>query len=265
MSRRPLVAGNWKMNLDRAGAVALAGQVAARAPQVTGQVDLAIFPPYVYVDAVRQPLGSAPVALGAQDVYFEKNGAFTGEVSAAMLLDLGCEYVILGHSERRHVLGETDETVHRKLVAALTAELGGQRLSPILCVGELLAEREAGQTTAVIRRQFETAFDGVSVGDAGRIVIAYEPVWAIGTGRVATPTQAEEVHADLRKLLSNRYNAGLAAEARILYGGSVKPDNAAELLAKPNVDGALVGGASLKADDFFGIAAGVSQSAGRKA
>jgi triosephosphate isomerase len=172
--------------------------------------------------------------------------------------------VILGHSERRHVLGETDETVHRKLVAALGVELAGDRLIPIVCVGELLVERDAGQTAAVIRRQFESAFADVSAADAACAVIAYEPVWAIGTGRVATPAQAEEVHGDLRKLLANRYNDELAGETRILYGGSVKPDNAAELLAQPNVDGALVGGASLKADDFFGIAAGAIEAARAK-
>lgn len=257
MSRRPLIAGNWKMNLDRAGAVALAQQVAARSAEFTARADLAVFPPSVYLDAVHQTLGSAAVGLGGQNVYFEKNGAFTGEVSTAMLLDLGCQYVLLGHSERRHVLGETDELIHRKLVASLAADSGGRRLTPIVCVGELLDEREAGQTTAVNTRQIEAAYSNVSAADALRTVIAYEPVWAIGTGRVATPAQAEEVHRDLRKLLASRYNADVAAQVRILYGGSVKPDNASELLAQPNVDGALVGGASLKADDFFGIAAGV--------
>lgn len=257
MSRRPLIAGNWKMNLDRAGAIALAEQVAARAAEFAARADLAVFPPNVYLDPVRQALGTAKVGLGGQNVYFEKNGAFTGETSTAMLLDVGCQYVLLGHSERRHVLGETDELIHRKLVASLAAEAGGRRLTPVVCVGESLAEREAGQTTAVNTRQFETAYQDVSAEDALRTVIAYEPVWAIGTGRVATPAQAEEVHRDLRKLLASRYNADVAAQVRILYGGSVKPDNAAELLAQPNVDGALVGGASLKAADFFGIAAGV--------
>lgn len=265
MSRRLLVAGNWKMNLDRAGAVLLARQVADRAAPLAARIDLAVCPPHVYLDAVRGALGNAPVALGAQNLYFETSGAFTGEISAAMLLDLGCRYVILGHSERRHVLGETDDFVHRKLLAALAAESAGKRLTPIVCVGELLAERESGQTAAVIGRQFETAFADVSGADASRVVIAYEPVWAIGTGRVATPAQAEEVHGDLRRLLASRYNDGLAAGVRILYGGSVKADNAAQLLAQPNVDGALVGGASLKVDDFLGIAAGAVEVSSAKA
>jgi triosephosphate isomerase len=184
-------------------------------------------------------------------MYHEANGAFTGEVSAAMLKDVGCTYVILGHSERRHVLGETDADVNKKTLAALAAGL-----TPIVCVGELLAEREAGQTAAVIRRQFEGSLASVSVAQIERLVVAYEPVWAIGTGKVATPEQAEEVHADLRNLFRERYNDGLAAKVRILYGGSVKPDNAGQLLSQPNIDGALVGGASLKANDFLGIAAG---------
>ena len=163
-----------------------------------------------------------PVALGAQNMYHEANGAFTGEISAAMLLDVGCTYVILGHSERRHILGETDADVNKKTLAALAAGL-----VPIVCVGELLAEREAGQTAAVIRRQFDGSLAGVSAEQIERVVIAYEPVWAIGTGKVATPEQAEEVHADLRRLLAERYNDRSAAKVRILYGGSVKPSNAA--------------------------------------
>jgi triosephosphate isomerase len=168
-----------------------------------------------------------------------------------MLLDLGCRYVVLGHSERRHILRETDADVNRKLHAALAAGL-----APIVCVGETLAEREAGKTAAVIRGQFQGSLAGLTAEQAAGIVIAYEPVWAIGTGKVATPQQAEEVHADLRKLLETTYGPAVAAQVRIQYGGSVKPDNAAELLGQPNIDGALVGGASLKADSFLGIAAG---------
>jgi triosephosphate isomerase len=186
-------------------------------------------------------------------MYFEGNGAFTGETSAAMLLDLAAKYVILGHSERRHILGETDADVHRKTQAALAAGL-----TPLVCVGELLAEREAGQTAEVIRQQFSGSLAEVSGDQMRSIVLAYEPVWAIGTGKVATPEQAEEVHADLRKLLVERYNEAVAGEVRILYGGSVKPDNAAILLGQPNVNGVLVGGASLKADDFLAIAAGAA-------
>jgi triosephosphate isomerase len=168
-----------------------------------------------------------------------------------MLLDVGCRYVILGHSERRHLLGETDEQVNRKALAALSAGL-----TPIVCVGELLSEREAGQTGEVIRRQFAGSLAGLSADQMRKVVIAYEPVWAIGTGKVATPEQAQEVHLDLRKLIAARYNADLAQTVRIQYGGSVKPANAAELLSQADIDGALVGGASLKADDFLGIVAG---------
>ena len=249
--RRPFIAGNWKMNLNRAEAVALAKAVAERAAKVEN-ADLAVCPPSVYLEAVGKTLAGSKVALGAQNMYHEASGAFTGEISAAMLLDLGCRYVILGHSERRHVLGETDAEINRKVIAAFQAGL-----TPIVCVGELLAEREAGQTSAVIRRQFDGSLAGVSAADLAKIVIAYEPVWAIGTGKVATPEQAEEVHLDLRKIMTERYNAGLAQQVRIQYGGSVKPSNAAELLSQADIDGALVGGASLKADDFFGIVAGI--------
>jgi triosephosphate isomerase len=249
MPRRPLIAGNWKMNTDRASAVALAGGIAQRAAEFP-HLDLLVCPPFAYLSAVADALGRARVALGAQNMYHEKNGAFTGEISAAMLLDLGCKYVILGHSERRHILGETDADVNKKTLAALAVGL-----TPIVCVGELLSEREAGQTATVIRRQFDGSLAGVGPEAIGRVVIAYEPVWAIGTGKVATPQQAEEVHADLRGLLAKRYNEQAADGVRILYGGSVKPDNAGELLSQPNIDGALIGGASLTANDFLGIAA----------
>ncbi|MBN2473159.1 MAG: triose-phosphate isomerase [Pirellulales bacterium] len=248
--RRPFIAGNWKMNLDRASAVALAEELAEQAKRVDG-VDLAICPPSVYLDAVAKAIAGSRVALGAQNMYHEGNGAFTGEISAAMLCDLGCKYVILGHSERRHVLGETDEAINKKVHAALDAGL-----APIVCVGELLSERESGQTMDVIGRQFEGSLAGISAEQMATIVIAYEPVWAIGTGRVATPQQAEEVHLDLRKVIQQRYNESVAESVRIQYGGSVKPENAADLLGQPDIDGALVGGASLKADAFMGIVAG---------
>ncbi|MGD9721070.1 MAG: triose-phosphate isomerase [Pirellulales bacterium] len=251
--RRKLIAGNWKMNLDRAKAVALATAVAQRAAQYPG-ADVAICPPSVYLDAVGAALRDSSVALGAQDVYFEPNGAFTGEISTSMLLDLGCRFVILGHSERRHILGETDAQINQKTLAALAAGL-----TPIVCVGELLAEREAGQTGAVIRRQFEGSLAGLSSEQMDRVVLAYEPVWAIGTGKVATPAQAQEVHTDLRKILAERYNTGVAERVRIQYGGSVKASNAAELLAQGDVDGALVGGASLVADEFLGIVAAAAR------
>jgi triosephosphate isomerase (TIM) len=251
--RRPFIAGNWKMNLDRAGAVALAQEVVKAAGKGEG-VDLAVCPPSVYLDAVAQVVKGTNVALGAQNMYFEGNGAFTGEISAAMVRDLGCKYVILGHSERRHILGETDELINKKVHTALTAEL-----IPIVCVGETLAEREAGQTMAVIRRQFDGSLKGVSDKQLAGLVIAYEPVWAIGTGKVASPQQAEEVHLDLRKIMVERYNQETAQRVRIQYGGSVKPENAAELLGQPDIDGALVGGASLKAAQFMGIVAGVKK------
>lgn len=247
-TRRPLVAGNWKMHLDRAAAVALAQGVVAGA-KVGGRAELAVCPPSCYLDTVGQIVRGTPVALGAQNLYFESQGAFTGEISAPMVADLGCRYAILGHSERRHVFGETDADVARKARAALTAGL-----VPVVCVGELLAEREAGQTSAVIRRQFVGSLAGLSAEEVAGLVIAYEPVWAIGTGKVATPAQAQEVHAELRSLAAERYNPATAAAVRILYGGSVKAANAGELLAQADVDGALVGGASLKADEFLAIA-----------
>jgi triosephosphate isomerase len=251
--RRYLIAGNWKMNTNRSEAVRLARNVAAQASGLDGKrIELALCPPFVYLDAVAAAIKDGPVALGAQNMCFEPNGAFTGEISSAMLVDLGCRYAILGHSERRHILGETDELINKKVHAALAAGL-----TPIVCVGELLQEREAGQTEAVIRRQFDGSLAGVSAAAMAGLVIAYEPVWAIGTGKVATPQQAEAVHADLRNLVAGRYNRDVAAAVRIQYGGSVKPENAAELLAQPNIDGALVGGASLKAESFLGIAAGV--------
>jgi len=248
--RRQFIAGNWKMHLDRAGAVALAEGVAEASERVQG-VDLAVCPPFVYLDAVGRAIAGSRVSLGAQNMYHQPQGAFTGEISAAMLRDLGCKYVILGHSERRHILGESDADINKKVHAALLADLG-----PIVCVGETLAEREAGQTLAVIRRQFDGSLAGISADQMRQIVLAYEPVWAIGTGKVATPQQAEEVHLDLRRIMQERYNREIAQAVVIQYGGSVKPDNAKELLGQPDIDGALVGGASLKVDQFMGIVAG---------
>lgn len=246
--RRPFVAGNWKMNLNRADAEALAKGIAAG---VEGDaVEVGICPPNVYLDVVAAASKGSQVGVGAQNLYPEPKGAFTGETSADMVVDIGCKYVILGHSERRNIMGESSEEVNKKLVAALAANL-----TPIVCVGELLEQREAGQTMSVIQEQFDGSFAGISEADMQKCVIAYEPVWAIGTGKVATPEQAEEVHADLRKLMEQRYNSAVADSVRIQYGGSVKPDNAGDLLAQPNIDGALVGGASLKADSFLGIIA----------
>ncbi len=250
MRRKPIIVGNWKMNTNRSGAAALAGDVAKQAAGF-GHVELAVCPPSVYVDAVAGVLKGTSVGWGVQNVYHQPNGAFTGEISVAMVQDLGCRYAILGHSERRQFLGETDQEINRKLMAVLAVE----GLTPIVCVGERLEQREAGQTLDVIRRQIEGSLSGLTAAQMGRVVIAYEPVWAIGTGRTATPEQAEEVHLALRTILQERYNKEVAEAVRIQYGGSVKADNAEKLLAQPNIDGALVGGASLKTGEFMGIVA----------
>jgi len=244
--RRTLIAGNWKMNLNRSEAVELATAIASG--NTAENIDLLVCPPFVYLDAVGGALSSSSVTMGAQDVYFEASGAFTGETSTSMLADVGCKYVILGHSERRHVIGETDELVNKKVKSVLAAGL-----TPILCVGELLEEREAGKTMQVIESQFSGSFAGLTAEEVKKTVIAYEPVWAIGTGKTASPEQAEEVHADLRKLIESRYNSDVSQSVQILYGGSVKPDNAGDLMSRPDIDGALVGGASLKADSFLAI------------
>jgi triosephosphate isomerase len=248
MSRKPFIAGNWKMNLTRTEAVELASALAAEL-DATDAVDLAVCPPFVHLPAVGEALGDGAIALGAQDVFYEDNGAYTGEVSTAMLAECGCRYVICGHSERRHVIGEPDEVINRKVLKVLA-----DGLEPILCVGELLAEREAGRTGDVVRRQVTVGLEGVARADARRVTIAYEPVWAIGTGVTAKPEQAQEVHEMIRRLLADAYGEPTAQAIRIQYGGSVKPANAADLLALSDVDGALVGGASLKTADFAAIA-----------
>ena len=253
MSRKLFIAGNWKMNTCQADAQGLATALADRIGKVD-EVDLAVCPPFVYIPAVVNVLGGTEVEVGAQNVYCEDNGAYTGEISTEMLKDMSCRYVILGHSERRHVMGETDELINRKIIKAL-----GSGLDVIFCVGELLEEREAGQTMDVVARQVRIGLEGVpkSYPDGlsldARLTVAYEPVWAIGTGKTATPDQAQEVHAAIRKLLAGVYDEEIAAKTRIQYGGSVKPGNAADLLGQPDIDGGLIGGASLKAEDFEGI------------
>ena len=242
--RKPFIAGNWKMNMNHQGATLLASGLVERLRE-TDSVDAAVCPPFVYLDAVAKALSSSNIALGAQDVYFENNGAFTGEISCQMLKDLGCTYVIVGHSERRHVIGETDELINKKVAAAIR---GG--LLPIFCVGELLSEREAGRTNAVVTEQVRKGLAGIDGEKVLAVTIAYEPVWAIGTGKTATPQQAQEVHVMIRELLARMYNKGVADELRIQYGGSANPGNTAALMANADVDGLLVGGASLKADDF---------------
>jgi triosephosphate isomerase len=247
-ARRTIVAGNWKMNLDRAKARELTAAVAARAAEA-GATELVLCPPAPYLDCVGATLAAAAVALGGQNMLDKPSGAFTGEVAPPMLVDLGCRYVILGHSERRTLFGETDAVVNAKTKAALAAGL-----TPIVCVGETLEEREAGRTADVVTIQIRGSLAGLPATDVEQVVVAYEPVWAIGTGKVATPQQAQEVHALIRGLLAGIASPAVADKVRIQYGGSVKPDNAADLAAQPDIDGALVGGASLKADDFLGIA-----------
>ena len=247
--RKPFVAGNWKMNTDSQTSVSLAEKIASDALDIARQsVTVAVCPPFVYLQSVIKAVSSSIVAVGAQDIYFEQKGAFTGEISADMLKDIGCTYCLCGHSERRHVIGETDELVNKKVAAAIN---GG--LLPILCVGELLAEREASQTNQVVSRQLEKGLAGLSAEKVSAVTVAYEPVWAIGTGLTATPEQAQEVHAFIRNLLGQMYDSPLAEEIRIQYGGSVKPGNATDLMGQKDIDGLLVGGASLKADDFLAI------------
>lgn len=252
--RRKFIAGNWKMNTTRADAAALAAAVAQKVGG-SSQVDVAVCPPSLYLDPVVQAVKGSAVVVGAQNCYHQAKGAFTGEISPGMVRDIGCTHVILGHSERRQIFHESNEDVNCKALAALAAGL-----TPIVCVGETLEQRQAGQTAAVVRSQVEGSLAGLSIEQMLKIVIAYEPIWAIGTGVVATPQQAEEVHADLRRLLETRYNQQVASALRIQYGGSVTAENAGSLLTQPNIDGALVGGASLKADGFHAIIAAATKA-----
>jgi triosephosphate isomerase (TIM) len=244
MSRKKFVAGNWKMNGTKASSIELAKAVAKGAP---AGVDVGVAPPFVYLDAVSQALAGSSVLLGAQDVYFEKNGAFTGEISVDMLKDLDVKFVLTGHSERRRVLGESSQLVAKKAQAVYA---GGLIL--VHCIGEKLEQRDGNETFAVCQQQLDELTD--SMQDPDRLVIAYEPVWAIGTGRNATDAQAQEVHAYIRAALTKRWNKAFADRVRIQYGGSMKPENAKGLLEQPDVDGGLIGGASLKADSFLAIA-----------
>jgi len=245
MARTPFVAGNWKMNTTKASAIALARGIAEETPSPS-KIHVGVAPPFVYLDAVGQALAGSSVLLGAQDAYHEKSGAFTGEVSVDQLKDLGVKFVLTGHSERRHVLHESPELIGKKAAAVYA---GG--LIVVHCVGEKLEERDANQTLDVVRRQLGEL--GGVLEDASRVVIAYEPVWAIGTGRNATDAQAQEVHAFIRHELSKQFNATFADSVRIQYGGSMKPENARGLLGQTDVDGGLIGGASLKADSFLAI------------
>ncbi len=243
--RRPILAGNWKMNLERKSALGLAAAVRERVGE-RDDVEVALFPPFVYLYEVARLVSGGKVKVGAQNCCDEASGAFTGEISAAMLVDVGCDWVILGHSERRHLYGEGDALVGAKVKAALAAGL-----KPIVCVGETLAEREGRSTEQVVSRQLAAALAGVSRVDMARLVVAYEPVWATGTGKTATPDQAGEVHRYLRGLVGGLHDMEVAKATRILYGGSVKPDNVRDLMQVADIDGCLVGGASLKAESFL--------------
>jgi triosephosphate isomerase (TIM) len=244
--RRPFFCGNWKLHGSIAESVALATEV-RNGVATLRDADAAVAPSFTALSAVAKRLEGGPVAVAAQDCFWEDKGAFTGEVSAPQLVDAGCKLVILGHSERRHLMGELDAAVNLKARAALRAGL-----APIICVGETLAERDAGETLGRIQAQLDAAVAEMTAADLGRCLVAYEPVWAIGTGRNATPAQAQEVHRFIRARLASRF-PDVAAAVRILYGGSVKPDNIAVLMAEEDVDGGLVGGASLSAESFIRI------------
>ena len=247
-ARRPLIAGNWKMHRTEAEAVTLVAALSERIP-ARPVAEVVLLPPFTALAAVRDAMpGDGRFALGAQNCHWEKEGAFTGEISAWMLLAAGCSYVLAGHSERRQLFGETDALVNKRARGALAAGL-----HPIICVGETLGERDSGHTLAVCTGQLARSLAGISPDEMTRVTVAYEPVWAIGTGRTATPEQAQEVHAHVRQALGRLFGDVVARATRIQYGGSVKASNAAELLGQPDVDGALVGGASLDAASFAAI------------
>lgn len=249
--RRYAIFGNWKMNKNPAEAADLARELKSALAQAP-DVEIAVFPPALALGTVVAELAQTPVGVGSQNIHYETSGAFTGELSAQMVHSAGATYTLVGHSERRQIFGETDEWVNLKLRAALEAGLG-----PVVCVGETLGERDAGEAQAVVERQVLAAFEGVDGTQAQKTILAYEPVWAIGTGRTATPEQAQEMHAYIRGLLAGRFGPDAAAAMRIQYGGSVKPGNAEGLLSQEDVDGALVGGASLDAQAFAAIVTAV--------
>jgi triosephosphate isomerase len=253
--RRIIIAGNWKMNKIHSDAIELVNGL-KRELSAIENIDIVVIPPYTVLSEISDMLTDSNIELGAQDVHWEEKGAFTGEVSTAMLKDVGVKYVVIGHSERRTYFGETNETVNKKVRAVL-----GAGLTPIMCIGERLEEREAGKTFDIVKNHIEGGLKGISKEDALKIVIAYEPVWAIGTGKTATPEQAEEVHKYIRKLLSDLYGGATAENVRIQYGGSVKPENIKDLINQEDIDGALVGGASLKIEQFVPI---VRESAKKK-
>jgi len=247
VSRRALVAGNWKLYKNLRESAELASAL-VKATGTQALPEIAVAPVFTALAKVADVLAGSPIGLAAQDVFWEPQGAFTGEVGPLQLADIGCRYVIVGHSERRQLFGETDEHVGRKVKAVLT-----HGMAPILCVGETLDEREAGQAEAVVVRQLTAGLQGLDAAEAAKVVVAYEPVWAIGTGKTASPGDAQQMHARVRATVAERFGGGLAEQLRVLYGGSVKPDNAAALMSEPDIDGALVGGASLTLDAFSAI------------
>lgn len=262
--RRPFVAGNWKMNMDLASARTLVSGLCEKLGG-SSPIDIAICPPATYLFAMAKAVEGSPIMLGAQNCWHEPKGAFTGEISVDMVKDTGAKFVILGHSERRHTIGpedsngriqgETDAMIAKKAKAVMA---GG--LVPIVCVGETLDERDAGKTDAVLSEQIKGSLAGLDITDPAKIVVAYEPVWAIGTGRTATPEQAQQAHKHIRSLLAGQFGQDIADGIRLQYGGSVKPDNVNVLMSCPDVDGALVGGASMKTDDFVGIIEGCASA-----
>jgi triosephosphate isomerase len=256
-TRTPLIAGNWKMNKTASEGTELVRAIAASVG-IESAVQVVICPPFTALASVSAAVEGTHLAVGAQNMHDKINGAFTGEVSGAMLRNLHVTHVILGHSERRSLFGEDDAFINRKVLAALEASL-----KPILCVGELLSEREAGTTQEVVRRQIEKGLAGVPAGKSDQVIIAYEPVWAIGTGKTATPAMAQEVHAFIRQLLTKQFGAEAAARIRILYGGSMKPDNADALLAEHDIDGGLIGGASLESKSFVDLVRSAAKSVSR--
>lgn len=246
--RKKVIAGNWKMNYNLQQAVAFIQQLKEEVLKKERNSDIIICPNFIALSEAKKIIKDSPIKLGAQNIYFEDSGAFTGETSADMIKSAGCDYVILGHSERRTIFKESDELINKKIKQALKHEL-----HPIFCLGETLDERENGITNNIVEKQLERGLENVTAEEMLKIIIAYEPVWAIGTGRNATPEQAQEVHSFIRNLLIVEYGLGIAEQIIIQYGGSVKPDNAKDLLSQPDIDGALVGGACLKVDSFIGI------------
>jgi len=246
--RKKIVAGNWKMNNDLSQSVNLISEIKNAVAGKELNAEIIICPPFTSLETASALVKDTNVKLGAQNMYFEESGAYTGEISASMLKSVGCEYVILGHSERRAIFGESDEVINKKIKKALASGL-----KPIFCIGETLEERESGVTNKIVERQVRNGLTGISAEELELIIVAYEPVWAIGTGKTATPEQAQEVHKFIRNLIKELYSANSAENLTIQYGGSVKGDNAKSLLSQPDIDGALVGGACLNANSFFDI------------